>query len=68
MDNKLEHIKYYLNKGYKIEKLKRKNRHIGKIILSSQGKQRKIIALFGAELDKTAQFYFELLDKGYDLL
>ncbi|WP_099189131.1 hypothetical protein [Tepidibacter mesophilus] len=68
MNNKLDYIKYYLKNGYKIEKLKRKNRHIGKIILSSQNRQKKIIALFGEELDKTAQFYFELLDKGCDLL
>lgn len=68
MNKKLDYIKYHLNNGYKIEKLKRKNRHIGKIVLSSQCKQKKIIALFGEELDKTAQFYFELLDKGYDLL
>lgn len=68
MNKKLNCIKYYLSNGYKIEKLKRKNRHIGKIVLSSQGKQKKIIALFGEELDKTAQFYFELLDKEYNLL
>ncbi|CAH2213646.1 hypothetical protein [Tepidibacter aestuarii] len=68
MENKLDYIKYHLDNGYKIEKLKRKNRHIGKIILSSEGRQKKIIALFGEELNKTAQFYFELLDKGYYLL
>ncbi|WFD12061.1 hypothetical protein [Tepidibacter hydrothermalis] len=68
MDNKLDYIKYYLNNGYKIEKLKRKNRQIGKVVLSYKGRQKKIIALFGEELDRTAQFYFELLDKGYDLL
>ncbi|MCT4509264.1 MAG: hypothetical protein N4A48_11030 [Tepidibacter sp.] len=68
MENKLDYIKYHLDNGYKIKKLKRKNRHIGKIILSSQNHQKKIIALFGDELIKTTQFYFELLDKGYDLL
>ncbi len=68
MNSKLDYIKYHLNNGYKIEKLKRKNRHIGKIILCYQGRQKKIIALFGEELDKTAQFYFELLDKEHNLL
>lgn len=59
MDSKLDIIRQTIESGGKIIKFKRNNRRIGKIILKAEDDRKKIIGLFGSELNDAAEFYYE---------